>query len=122
MGNIRKRHDAGLKAKVALEAAKGEKTIAEISSEYGVHPNQIGQYGGSNCLRDCPGLRTITSQQVRARRDARESLAGYFKFYNTERLHEALGYRTPEEVYLSTDRTINKQAGEIHLKRACFLS
>jgi len=29
------------KAKVALEALKGQKTIAEIASEYQVHPSQI---------------------------------------------------------------------------------
>lgn len=39
---MRKNHDAAFKAKVALEAVKGEKTIAQIASEYGVHPNQIG--------------------------------------------------------------------------------
>lgn len=32
-------------------------------------------------------------------KEAREGLAGYFHFYNTERLHESLGYRTPQEVY-----------------------
>jgi len=31
--------------------------------------------------------------------EARRSLARYFRFYNMERLHEALGYRTPYEVY-----------------------
>lgn len=30
---------------------------------------------------------------------ARAQLLDYFEFYNTERPHEALGYRTPEEVY-----------------------
>ena len=44
MGNLRKRHDAALKAKVASEAVKVEKTISEISSEYGVHPNQVRQW------------------------------------------------------------------------------
>ena len=29
-----------LKARVALEAVKGEKTIAQLASEYGVHGNQ----------------------------------------------------------------------------------
>lgn len=38
---IRKRLGAGLKAKVALEAIKGEKTLAQLSSEYGVHANRI---------------------------------------------------------------------------------
>lgn len=30
-----------------------------------------------------------------------QSLAAYFRFYNTERLHQSLGYRPPEVVYLS---------------------
>ena len=32
-----------LKAKVGLEAVKGEKTVAELASIYGVHPTQIKQ-------------------------------------------------------------------------------
>ena len=32
-------------------------------------------------------------------RDARISLGNYFRFYNTERPHQALGYRTPAEAY-----------------------
>jgi transposase len=35
--NMRKNHDSAFKAKVALEALKGEKTMAQISSEYGIH-------------------------------------------------------------------------------------
>jgi transposase-like protein len=30
------------KAKVALEAVKGSKTVNEIAQEYGVHPTQVG--------------------------------------------------------------------------------
>ena len=41
---MRKTHDAALKAKAALEALKGEKTIAQLSSQFGVHPNQIGKW------------------------------------------------------------------------------
>ena len=33
-----------LKAKVGLEAVKGEKTVAELASVYGVHPTQIKQW------------------------------------------------------------------------------
>lgn len=40
----RKRHEPNFKAKVAFEAAKGEKTLAELSSQYGVHPNQITKW------------------------------------------------------------------------------
>jgi len=55
-------------------------------------------------------------------KEAKEGIGRYFSFYNRERLHESLGYKTPEEVYLSTDESFNKQAGAIHLKNPCFLS
>jgi transposase-like protein len=42
--NMRRGHDAAFKARVALEALKGEKTMAQLSSEYGVHANQIRQW------------------------------------------------------------------------------
>jgi len=41
LSGMRKTYDAAFNAKVAFEAAKGEKTIAQIASEFGVHPNQI---------------------------------------------------------------------------------
>jgi len=44
MKNKRRNHSAAFKAKVALAAAKGDKTIAELASEYEVHPNQIGEW------------------------------------------------------------------------------
>jgi putative transposase len=44
MVNMRRQHDASFKARVALEAVKGEKTMAQISSEFKVHPNQIRQW------------------------------------------------------------------------------
>ncbi len=44
MANERKRHDAALKAKVALEAIKGLRTTNEIAAAYGVHPNRVAQW------------------------------------------------------------------------------
>ncbi len=52
---IRKRHDAAFKAKVALEAVKGEKTIAELSSEFGVHGNQI-RHWKKRLLEELPSI------------------------------------------------------------------
>ena len=40
----RKRHSASFKAKVALEAAKQTRTIAELAKAYQVHPVQISQW------------------------------------------------------------------------------
>lgn len=44
MKRKRKSFDAVFKAKVALEAVKGERTLSEISSRYGVHANQVTQW------------------------------------------------------------------------------
>jgi putative transposase len=40
----RKRHAAGFKAMVALEAAKQTKTVAELAKTYQIHPVQISQW------------------------------------------------------------------------------
>ena len=37
-------YSAELKANVALEAIRGQKTINQIASEYDVHPNQVGTW------------------------------------------------------------------------------
>ena len=44
MTGKRRRHSAAFKARVALEAAKQTKTIAELAKAYQVHPVQISQW------------------------------------------------------------------------------
>ena len=58
MAGKRKRHPAAFKAKVALEAAKQTKTVAELAKAYQVHPVQISQWkkqlldGAESLFRD----------------------------------------------------------------------
>jgi transposase-like protein len=40
----RRNHAAAFKAKVALEAVKGDKTVAEIAQRHDVHPNQVTEW------------------------------------------------------------------------------
>jgi transposase len=42
----RRTHGPAFKAKVALAAIKGEKTLAELAQQYDVHPNQITAWKG----------------------------------------------------------------------------
>ena len=62
MTDHRKRYDGTFKAKVVLECLKNEKTIAELASDYGVHPNQITQRR-KQALEDLPAL--FSSKQAR---------------------------------------------------------
>jgi len=40
----RKKHSNELKARIALDAIRGQKTMSELASEYRVHANQIGRW------------------------------------------------------------------------------
>jgi len=50
-------------------------------------------------------------------RDVKAGLSSYFEFYNNERIHQALGYRTPREIYYSIDEKLDQPCFEsqIHL-------
>ena len=44
MSKIRRNHSPQFKAKVAVEALQGEKTVHEIAARYQVHPTQVTQW------------------------------------------------------------------------------
>jgi transposase len=44
VGIKRKQHSAEFKARVAMAALSGEKTLADLSAEFGVHPTMISTW------------------------------------------------------------------------------
>lgn len=69
----RRRFGAAFKAKVALEAIKGLRTINEIAAEYEIHPNQVTKWK-KQVLEDLPNIfsngrakRDITDEAVKNR-------------------------------------------------------
>ena len=76
MGRIRKSYSAAFKAKVALEAVKKEKTIAQLSSEYGVHSNQITKWR-KKLLEELPSV--FSDQRKKKEKDSEELQSELYK-------------------------------------------
>ena len=96
---MRKKFPNDFKAKVALAALKGDKTMAELASEFQVHASQIN---------------TWKAQLKERATDVFSGSAGitvkeYFNFYNTERHHQSLGYKTPWMVYSGLEAGQNQR-------------
>jgi len=66
MSQKRMQYSAQFKFKVALEAARGLKTISQISSEQGVHPNQISAWK-KQLLQE--GATVFTNQSAQKERE-----------------------------------------------------
>jgi transposase-like protein len=85
----RRRFTADFKAKVALEALRGDKTIQEISAKYKVHPNQVSMWK----RQAMDGLGTVFSTgSERAGRDHESEVRA---------LHAKIGELTVERDFLA---------------------
>jgi transposase len=75
------------KAKIALEAMRGEKTIAQISSEFEVHPTQIGLWK-KQALENLPASFENTKKKEREKESEHQK--------KIDELHRIIGQRDAE--------------------------
>ena len=85
----RRNHTPAFKAKVALAAVKGEKTIVELAQQFDVHPNQITQW--RNQLLD--GAAGVFDGEAKAAAPA--------PMIDVKTLHAKIGELTLENDFLS---------------------
>ena len=85
----RRRFSAEFKARVALEALIGDKTLAELAARHGVHANMIAQWK----RQAKEGLPEVFSKAVSRSDAAREA--------EIKELHEKIGQLTVEKDFLA---------------------
>ena len=72
MSKKQKRYTDKFKAKVALEAVKGVRTLAEIASDYQVHPTQVSEWkrhllsGAVSLFSGSLGRKSKTEEEITA--------------------------------------------------------
>ena len=84
----RRNHSPAFKAKVALAALKGERTLAELAEQFDVHPNQIQDW--KKRLADS-AADVFGANAVRAQHNEKE----------VEKLHAKIGQLAMENDFLS---------------------
>ena len=70
MSQGRRKHSPSFKAKVALEALKGEATVAQLAARYEVHPGQI-QTWKKDSHHDGVPVRNVIERNLGVKRNAR---------------------------------------------------
>ena len=76
MNGYKKRYGSKYKAKVALESIKGEKTAAELASQYGIHATQIARWK-KHMLENLPEL--FSNKHEKDREDAEKLQAELYR-------------------------------------------
>ena len=89
MTGKRKRYSAEFKAKVALEALRGELTVSQLATKHGVHQTLIGDWK----RQAMDGLATVFSGKADAKESMREE--------DVEKLHAKIGQLVVERDFLA---------------------
>lgn len=72
MARKRRKHSGQFKFKVALVAAKGDRTISQIASEYNLHPNQVSNWK-KQLLTEGPMVFNSSTARQLQEQEARET-------------------------------------------------
>jgi transposase len=91
MTGKRKRYSADFKAKVALEALRGELTAAQLASKHGIHQTMVGEWK----KQATEGLAVVFSDRSAAQETAKSSEA------EVEKLHAKIGQLLVERDFLA---------------------
>ena len=104
----RRNHTPAFKAKVALAAVKGDRTIAQLAEQFDVHPNQVtswkaqleggaadvfGPGSGGGAAAPAVDVKSLFANL----NEARQIIEAWRIDYNTNRPHTSLNGLTPTE-------------------------